>query len=226
MLVTLNWMHGVITAILGVIIIIRLHAMYQRSGKALTLLVIIFLAINIADGVIAAITTKYISGEILIFPGISLCYINVEGDVLLWSIILVLTTAWEVLALSIAVWIAVKHFRELRRHSAGGILGDCFAVLIKTHVAYFASFVVVSCFTLGYLSPTLSVNKLTIGTQIYLGVRRIFLLVQMFVLGPRLILSVRARLQVDPYTGTGVTSIAFQEGVHVSSASSVYTQCD
>jgi hypothetical protein len=69
-------------------------------------------------------------------------------------------------------------------------------------------------------------NKLSIGTQIYLGVRRIFLLVQMFVLGPRLILSVRARLQVDPYTGTGVTSIAFQEGVHVSSASSVYTQCD
>jgi hypothetical protein len=50
-----------------VIMITRLHAMYQRSGKALTLLVIIFLAINIADGVIAAITTKYISGGELNF---------------------------------------------------------------------------------------------------------------------------------------------------------------
>ncbi|KAG1775865.1 hypothetical protein EV702DRAFT_405476 [Suillus placidus] len=223
MFVALNWMNGIITAILGVIMIARLHAMYQRSGKVLIFLTIVFLAVDITDGVIAAITTRYISG------GTYLCHVDVGGDVLLWSTIWVLITVWEVLALGIAVWITVKHFRELQRHSAGGIIGDCFAVLIKTHVAYFTGFVVVSCFTLGYLSPTLSVHELSMGTQIYLGIRRIFLVMQMFVLGPRLVLNVResrAGLQADPHAGTDMTSIAFQERVHVSSASSVYTQCD
>jgi len=50
----------------------------------------------------------------------------------------ILVTVWEVLALSLAVWIAVKHFRELRRHSTSGIIGDCFTVLMQTHVSYFA----------------------------------------------------------------------------------------
>jgi hypothetical protein len=49
-----------------------------------------------------------------------------------------LGTVWEVLALFLAVRITVKHFRELRQHSAGGIIGDCFTVLMKTHVIYFA----------------------------------------------------------------------------------------
>jgi hypothetical protein len=38
----------------------------------------------------------------------------------------------------LAVWIAVKHFRELRQHSTGGIIVDCFMVLMQTHVSYFA----------------------------------------------------------------------------------------
>jgi hypothetical protein len=49
----------------------------------------------------------------------------------------IITTVWEILALSLAVWIAVKHLRELRRHSAGGIIRDSFTVLIKSHVIYF-----------------------------------------------------------------------------------------
>jgi hypothetical protein len=47
-------------------------------------------------------------------------------------------TVWEVLALSLAVWIVIKHFRELRRSSTGWTTRDCFAVLIKTHMLYFA----------------------------------------------------------------------------------------
>jgi hypothetical protein len=50
----------------------------------------------------------------------------------------ILGTVWEVLALCLAVWIAVRHFRELRRHSTRGMIRDCFAVLVQTHVSYFA----------------------------------------------------------------------------------------
>jgi hypothetical protein len=45
---------------------------------------------------------------------------------------------WEILALCLAVWIAVGHFRELQRASTGWAVGDCFTVLIRTHVFYFA----------------------------------------------------------------------------------------
>jgi hypothetical protein len=50
----------------------------------------------------------------------------------------VLGTAWEIIALCLAVWISVKHFRELQRPSTGWAVGDCFTVLIETHVFYFA----------------------------------------------------------------------------------------
>jgi hypothetical protein len=88
----------------------------------------------------------------------------------------ILGTVWEVLTLCLAVWIAVKHFRELRQHSTSGIIGDYFTVLMKTHVSYFvrwghnlnavllfhsrfscASFLAISCFQMGLLSSTLSV---------------------------------------------------------------------
>jgi hypothetical protein len=49
-----------------------------------------------------------------------------------------MVTAWQILALCLALWKAVKHFRELRRAHTGWAVGDCFTVLIKTHVFYFA----------------------------------------------------------------------------------------
>jgi hypothetical protein len=63
------------------------------------------------------------------------------GSQLMISITWILGTVWEIVALCLAVWIAVKHFRELRRlgPSTGSIIGDCFTVLIKTHMFYFAS---------------------------------------------------------------------------------------
>ena len=54
------------------------------------------------------------------------------------ELIWVLSTVWEILALCLAIWTAVKHFRELQRPSTGWTVGDCFTVLIKTHVLYFA----------------------------------------------------------------------------------------
>jgi len=50
----------------------------------------------------------------------------------------ILGFAWEALALSLAVWIAIKHFRELQRTSTGWAVEDCYTILIQTHVFYFA----------------------------------------------------------------------------------------
>ncbi|KAG1779940.1 hypothetical protein EV702DRAFT_48496 [Suillus placidus] len=211
---------------LGVIMIARLHAMYQRSRTMLIFLLVIFLAINIACGVIAAIGLKHTVAEELILSGTYMCNYGYEADVqLLSSMVWMLNTVWEVLALCLSVWIAVKHFRDLRRlgPSTGSTIGDCFRVLIKSHVLYFASFVCVSCFELGYLSPVLS-SSYSMGALILSGALQIFLSVQMFVLGPRLILSVReyhAKLVAGSDAETSMTSIVFQERVHVPTGSTV-----
>ncbi|KAG1771954.1 hypothetical protein EV702DRAFT_628496 [Suillus placidus] len=222
---TLNWTSNVVEVILGVIMIARLHAMYQRSRKMLIFLVVIFAAIRIANAVIVVLKMMQISGEEFVLSGTYLCMISYTGEFLfLVSMTWILATVWEVLALCLAVWIAIKHFRELRLHSTNGIIGDCFTILMKTHVSYFASFIAVSCFEFSYLSPTLSADFYLLESQIYAGFTQIFVFAQMFVLGPRLILSVReyhAKLVADSDAATAMTSIAFQERVHVSTSSSV-----
>jgi hypothetical protein len=63
-----------------------------------------------------------------------------------------------------------------------------------------------------------------LDTQIYFGLDHIFQLVQLFVLGPRLILGVReyhAELVANSDKASAMTSIAFQERIHVSTSSSV-----
>ncbi|KIK35415.1 hypothetical protein CY34DRAFT_812198 [Suillus luteus UH-Slu-Lm8-n1] len=98
----------------------------------LLFLVIIFLAVNIACMVLVAIGLKTVAAEEVILSGMHMCSYSYEGDVpLLFSM---------VLALCLSVWIAVKHFRDLRRlgPSTGSTIGDCFRVLIQSHVLYFA----------------------------------------------------------------------------------------
>ncbi|KAG2056005.1 hypothetical protein BDR06DRAFT_1006471 [Suillus hirtellus] len=116
---------------------------------------------------------------------------------------------------------AVKHFCELRRHSTGGIMGDCFTILMTSHMLYFASFVVVSCFELILdFSPILSTYD-SLNANIISGSIQIAEIVQMSVLGPRLILGMReyhAELVADADAATGMTSIAFQEHVYISTA--------
>ncbi|KAG1775851.1 hypothetical protein EV702DRAFT_405006 [Suillus placidus] len=221
-----NGSNLVVVAMLGVIMIARLHAMYQGSRTMLIFLVIIFLAVNIACGVITAIGLKDAVGEELILSGTYKCNYGYEGDVqLLISMVWMLNTVWEVIALCLAVWIAVKHLRDLQRlgPSTGSAIGDCFRVLIKSHVLYFASFVCVSCLQLGFLSPELWSSN-SMGALTLIGALQIFLGVQMFVLGPRLILSVReysAKLVAGSDAETSMTSIVFQERVHVPTGSSV-----
>ncbi|KAG2149120.1 uncharacterized protein EDB93DRAFT_1103678 [Suillus bovinus] len=219
-----NWIGVLVFAMLWVIIITRLHAMYQGSRKILIFLIATFLAVNVFDGVVAIIITMHTSGEEYILSGTYMCQWNYpEYVLLLGSITWILATVWEVLALCLAVWIAVKHFRELRRYSAGGIIGNCFSVLIKTHMAYFASFVAVSCFQLIFqLSPTILAGQNLLKAQTLSGLIQISTVVQMFVLGPRLILGVReyhAKLVANSDAASPMTSIAFQERVHVSTNS-------
>ncbi|KIK34142.1 hypothetical protein CY34DRAFT_17931 [Suillus luteus UH-Slu-Lm8-n1] len=213
-------------AMLQVIMIARLHAMYQGSRTMLLFLVIIFLAVNIACVVLAAIGVKYILAEEVILSGVHLCVYSYEGDVqLLFSMIWMLNTVWEVLALSLSVWIAVKHFCDLRRLGplTGSTIRDCFRVLMTSHVLYFASFAGVSCFQLINLSPAV-LNSRSTGAMIFSGTRVVLEVVQMFVLGPHLILSIReyqAKLVAGSDADTSLNPIVFQEHVHISTSGTV-----
>ncbi|KAG2035804.1 hypothetical protein BDR03DRAFT_1092958 [Suillus americanus] len=174
----------------------------------------------------AAIGLKHIVGEEAILPGTYACSYDIEGNAEFLSVIIwMLTTAWEVLTLCLALWIAVKQFRNLRRlrSSAGSTVVDMFTVLVRSHVLYFASFLAVACLQVGRNSPHI-LGSTTMEAAIYNGALQFFLNVQMFVLGPRLILSVReynARLVDDSDASTHMTSIAFQEHIHVSTSSTV-----
>ncbi|KAG2364156.1 hypothetical protein BDR07DRAFT_1402086 [Suillus spraguei] len=212
---------------LGVITIARLHAMYKRSRIILVFLVIVFLTINIACGAIVAIGVKNTIGEELILSGTYACdYVQGGYPEFLVATTWALNTIWEVLALCLSVWIAVKHFRDLRRLgplTGSIIIGDCFIVLIKSHVLYFASFAGVSSLQLVNASLDLWTSA-SIAAQTLDGILQIFLGVQMFVLGPRLILSVReyhAKLVANSDAETSMRSIVFQERVHVSTSSTV-----
>ncbi|KAG2046997.1 hypothetical protein BDR06DRAFT_1025234 [Suillus hirtellus] len=220
-----NWIAVVVFTMLWVIIIARLHAMYQGSRNILIFLVVTFLAINAFDAVVTIMTTMHTSGENLILSGTYQCQINYAEDILLLiSVAWMLSTVWEVLTLCLAVWVVVRHLRELRQHSAEGIIEDCFTVLMKTHAVYFMSFVAVSCLHLiSNFYPTFFASY-SLAPQIVSGFIQIFDVVQMFVLGPRLILGVReyhAKLVADSDAATGMTSIAFQERVHISTGSGV-----
>ncbi|KAG1768865.1 hypothetical protein EDD22DRAFT_213920 [Suillus occidentalis] len=222
----MSWTDVVMIAMLGVIMIARLLAMYQGSRTMLIFLVIIFLAVNIACVVLGAIALKSSRAEELILSGIHVCSFYVEGDVqLLTSIAWILITVWEILALCLSVWVAVKHFRDLRRlgPSTGSSMGDCFRVLIQSHVLYFASFAGVSCFELINLSSSLSTSNSN-GALTLDGVFGVLLVVQTFVLGPRLILSVRehhAKLVASSDADASMTSIVFQGHVQISTSGTV-----
>ncbi|KAG2152580.1 uncharacterized protein EDB93DRAFT_1273254 [Suillus bovinus] len=170
-----NWTNVLVFAMLWVIIITRLHAMYERSRKILIFLVFTFLAVNIFDGVVVVLLSIYVSGEELILSGTYQCSFDyAEGILLLPPITWILGTVWEVLAVCLAVWIAAKHFRETRQHSAGGTVEDCFRVLMKTHLVYFASFVAISCLQLiTDFSPTLSTDQNPLETQTFYGLLEI-----------------------------------------------------
>jgi len=63
-----------------------------------------------------------------------------------------------------------------------------------------------------------------VGAEAYGGVSQIAEVMQMFILGPRLILGVRkyhADLLAKSDEGTGMASIVFQEQIHITTGGSV-----
>ncbi|KAG2115774.1 uncharacterized protein F5147DRAFT_833936 [Suillus discolor] len=209
------WMLFAADIMLGAIVIIRLHAMYQRSKKMFIFLIATFFAVTAAASVIDGVGTHPFIWEEFILSGTYQCHVVAEDQpqLSLWS--WVIGIAWEALTLCLAVWIAIQHFRKIERvgRSTASTIGDFLAVLIKSHVLHFIAFATVSYFRLGYLSPKLSDSN-SARDQIYYGIAVVVLPVQLFVLGPRLILSIReyhTELADDSDAGTGITTIAFQE---------------
>jgi preprotein translocase subunit SecG len=74
----------------------------------------------------------------LVLSGNHMCDSSQGSGSSLVTVTWILGTVWEVLALCLAGKIAVKHFRELRQFSTGFTASDLFAVLLKTHLFYFA----------------------------------------------------------------------------------------
>jgi hypothetical protein len=111
-----------------------------------------------------------------VLSGTHLGTINFPSKVVfLMQITWILSITWAILALCLAVWSAVKYFRELQRESTGWAVRNCVTTLIESHVFFFArwarnsnaailfalklrtSFVAVSCLQLGYISRKLLV---------------------------------------------------------------------
>ncbi|KAG1880798.1 hypothetical protein F4604DRAFT_1902555 [Suillus subluteus] len=205
----------VVDALLGAIMMIRIHAMYGRSKKMLVFLIVVLLASTIASSVIMVMANIGVTAEEFVVFGYYICLsVNDIAELELHYENLTSTAIWETLAFVLAVWIVIKHLRELRESPTGSTIGDCFAVLIRSHAFYFAAFAVVTCFTLGLESINIR-DSTTVGSSLYSAVHQIAQVLQMFVLGPRLILNIReyhAKLVARYDERTGMTSIRFQAG--------------
>ncbi|KAG2041312.1 hypothetical protein BDR03DRAFT_946184 [Suillus americanus] len=211
---------------LGVIMTARINAMYQGSTNLFIFLVVALLASTIASGVMMVIANLGVSGQEAVLSGYHTCITKIDADMMYLTYESVISTAvWEILALFLAVWIVIKHFRQ---SPAGSTIGDCFTILLESHTFYFLAFAIMTCFTLGSLSSNIT-NSSPMERDIYFGVWAIAQMLQMFVLGPRLILSVRkshAKLMARANGGTGMTSIAFHAGGDVLTGGNASTGGD
>ncbi|KAG0698863.1 hypothetical protein DFH29DRAFT_80143 [Suillus ampliporus] len=217
------WMPVVVNAMLGVIMMNRIHAMYQGSRMIFIFLVMVLLASTIASGVMTVMGNIHVTAEELILSGTHTCTnFNDMDGLRLNDEALIPTAIWEILALCLAIWIVIRRFRELRQTPTGSTIGDCFTVLTKSHALYFVAFAAVSCFHLGSLYSEFT--STSTGSAVYYGIFQIAQAVQMFVLGPRLMLSVReyhAKLVTRSYEETSMSTLTFLEHGHISSGGSV-----
>lgn len=219
----LLWATFPINCTLSVIMIFRLHAMYQRSRKILIFLIATFVSVTIFCIAIAVSGTSLLSIKVFLYG--SQCVYETDANQQLRMLeTYAVATAWEALTLGLAIWIVVKHLRELRTQSRGQtVIGDLFTVLLKTHALYFIYFTVSSILNIGLMSPYFSAST-SVGAQTYRGILEFSTLLQMFVAGPRLILSVRGyHAKFMPYFEEGPTihSMAFREYISESTDSDV-----
>jgi hypothetical protein len=186
--------------------------MYLGSKKLLIFLVVMLLACTIASGVMVGILYARNSEE---ETGILGC--TTTSPINLNFMSMISTTVWEILALFLAVRIVIKHFRELRQSPTGSTIWDFFRIIIESHALYFLAFATVACFTLGAMS--LITISYSMRSSVYAGVWLIAEVLQMFVLGPRLVLSIRehhTKVIARADGGARMTPIAFHAGGDVS----------
>lgn len=220
----LLWTTLPINCILDVIMISRLHAMYQRSRKMLNFLLVTFVSVTIFCAVIASAGTNLLSIKVFLYGTQCVYEIDASQQLRMFEAYTV-ATAWEALTLCLAIWIVLKHLREMQSQSTGwAVISDCFTVLLQTHVFYFVIFATSSSLNIGLMSPHFSASS-SAGAQIYRGILEFATLLQMFVVGPRLILSVReyhAKLMPNFEEGTDSNHpIAFREYILESNDSDV-----
>ncbi|KAG2151203.1 uncharacterized protein EDB93DRAFT_302047 [Suillus bovinus] len=184
-----TWTPVIVNAMLGVTMIARINALYQGSKKMFIFLVVALLTCTIASGVLVVIANLGVSAQEAVLSGFHTCVddnyianLNFES--------LISTAAWEILAMFLTLWIVIKHIRELRQLPTGLTIGDCITMLIKSHTFYFLAFAIMASLRLGALSQILTAS-MSIGSDIYFGLWSIAEVLQLFVLGPRLILSMR-----------------------------------
>jgi hypothetical protein len=74
----------------------------------------------------------------IVLSGNNMCFdINNKAGLRLIDEMYIPTLVWEVLALSLSVWIVIKHIRELQQSPTSSTIKDCFTVLMQSHVLYF-----------------------------------------------------------------------------------------
>ncbi|KAG2361991.1 hypothetical protein BDR07DRAFT_1407953 [Suillus spraguei] len=219
----LSWTIFIVNPMLSVILITRLHAMYQRSRKILVFLVGSLCAVLVTCGVVGGIGSSYTPANAILLDGTQ-CISEVDrgGQVSILALY-ILATVWHVLTLCLAIWIFVKHLRELQPPSTGKtFVGDCFMVLIRTQIVYFA-FITLGCALNIGLASSVVLDTSRVGTQVYRGFLELVTLFQMFVIGPRLILSVRehhAEFLANSDRTLEMPTLAFEERLQESSSDS------
>ncbi|KAG1821268.1 hypothetical protein DFJ58DRAFT_422860 [Suillus subalutaceus] len=181
---------GILFAVILFIMIARINAMY-RGSKKLLLSCCSLASLHDHLRSLMVIGTRGISTqETTLSAGYHICIIEFDTSMInLDYESLVSTAAWEILNLFLAVWIVIQHPGTATiadRIDHRGLFQD----IIESHTFYFLAFAAVACFELGALSPNIT-NSLSVGSAIYSGIWSIADALQMFVLGSRLILSVR-----------------------------------
>ncbi|KAG2029276.1 hypothetical protein BDR03DRAFT_357540 [Suillus americanus] len=156
-----EWTFITVNAMLGVIMIARIYAMYQGSKKLLIFLVVALLASTITSGVLVVIGNLGVSAQEAVLSGYHTCFPEIDTRMMYLTYESVISTAvWEILSLFLAVWIVIKHFRQ---SPTGSTIRASFVILIESHAFYFLAFATVACFMLGSLSPNIMEVLLTLA---------------------------------------------------------------
>ncbi|KAG2032791.1 hypothetical protein BDR03DRAFT_736329 [Suillus americanus] len=207
-----TWTPVIVNALLGVTMIARINAMYLGSRKLLIFLAVTLLACTITSGVMVVIGNLTVSAQEADFSGYYICMDSMDMYMTNLTYESVISTAvWEILALFLTVWIVMKHFRQSRTGSAI----ERFKMLTQSHVLYFLAFAAMAFLRIGSVSLNI-MNSFSMGSNVFSGIWAIAEVLQLFVLGPRLILSIReyhAKLLARSDRGIAMTSIsAYQSG--------------